>query len=43
MCWIADENSMIAKRLVAFAIVEGIFFSGSLVSIFWLKKRGLWP
>lgn len=39
--WI-DEGSF-AERLVAFAAVEGIFFSGSFCSIFWLKKRGLMP
>ncbi|MES2630285.1 MAG: ribonucleotide-diphosphate reductase subunit beta [Bacteroidota bacterium] len=39
--WI-DEGSF-AQRLVAFAAVEGIFFSGSFCSIFWLKKRGLMP
>ncbi len=39
--WI-DEASF-AERLVAFAAVEGIFFSGSFCSIFWLKKRGLMP
>ena len=39
--WI-DEGSF-AERLVAFAAVEGIFFSGSFCSIFWLKKRGLFP
>ncbi len=39
--WI-DEGSY-AERLVAFAAVEGIFFSGSFCSIFWLKKRGLMP
>jgi len=38
--WIGD-NSNFAKRLVAFAIVEGIFFSGSFCAIYWLKKRGL--
>ena len=38
--WI--ENGSFAERIVAFAAVEGIFFSGSL-SIFWLKKRGLMP
>jgi ribonucleotide reductase beta subunit family protein with ferritin-like domain len=32
-----------AQRLVAFACVEGIFFSGSFCAIFWLKKRGLMP
>jgi ribonucleoside-diphosphate reductase beta chain len=39
--WI--ENGDFAERLVAFAAVEGIFFSGSFCSIFWLKKRGLMP
>jgi len=37
-----DESSF-AERLIAFAAVEGIFFSGSFCSIFWLKKRGLMP
>lgn len=41
--WIADEEALFAERLVAFAAVEGIFFSGSFASIFWLKKRGLMP
>ncbi|OQD74873.1 hypothetical protein PENDEC_c009G06032 [Penicillium decumbens] len=41
--WITDRNSTFAQRLVAFACVEGIFFSGSFASIFWLKKRGLMP
>ena len=41
--WINDEDSSFAKRVVAFAVVEGIFFSGSFCSIFWLKKRGLMP
>lgn len=41
--WISDEESAFAERLVAFAAVEGIFFSGSFASIFWLKKRGLMP
>jgi ribonucleotide reductase beta subunit family protein with ferritin-like domain len=41
--WIADERSTFGERLVAFAAVEGIFFSGSFASIFWLKKRGLMP
>lgn len=41
--WISDERSTFAERLVAFAAVEGIFFSGSFASIFWLKKRGLMP
>ncbi|MFZ4543108.1 MAG: ribonucleotide-diphosphate reductase subunit beta [Saprospiraceae bacterium] len=39
--WI--KNASFAERLVAFAAVEGIFFSGSFCSIFWLKKRGLMP
>ncbi len=39
--WIEKGN--FAERLVAFAAVEGIFFSGSFCSIFWLKKRGLMP
>ncbi|KAJ1980683.1 Ribonucleotide-diphosphate reductase (RNR), small subunit [Dimargaris verticillata] len=41
--WINDQHSTFAKRLTAFAAVEGIFFSGSFASIFWLKKRGLMP
>ncbi|THU78652.1 ribonucleotide reductase small subunit [Dendrothele bispora CBS 962.96] len=41
--WIADKRSTFAERLVAFAAVEGIFFSGSFASIFWMKKRGLMP
>ncbi|KFD51494.1 hypothetical protein M514_07707 [Trichuris suis] len=41
--WIADKKSPFSDRLVAFAAVEGIFFSGSFASIFWLKKRGLMP
>jgi ribonucleoside-diphosphate reductase beta chain len=40
MTWI-DEAPTFAHRLIAFAAVEGIFFSGSFCSIFWLKKRGL--
>ncbi|MGB3464679.1 MAG: ribonucleotide-diphosphate reductase subunit beta, partial [Cyclobacteriaceae bacterium] len=39
--WI--ENGSFQERLIAFAAVEGIFFSGSFCSIFWLKKRGLMP
>ena len=42
MKWINDTDSF-AERLIAFAAVEGIFFSGSFCSIFWLKKRGLMP
>ncbi len=41
--WINDNRSGFATRLVAFACVEGIFFSGAFCSIFWLKKRGLLP
>ncbi|GAA5983729.1 hypothetical protein JCM11641_001733 [Rhodosporidiobolus odoratus] len=41
--WISDPKAVFAERLVAFAAVEGIFFSGSFASIFWLKKRGLMP
>lgn len=40
--WLASDNSF-TERLVAFAIVEGVFFSGSFCSIFWLKKRGKMP
>ena len=41
--WISDENSSFGERVIAFASVEGIFFSGSFAAIFWLKKRGLMP
>jgi ribonucleoside-diphosphate reductase subunit M2 len=41
--WISDKSSTFGSRLVAFAAVEGIFFSGAFASIFWLKKRGLMP
>jgi ribonucleotide reductase beta subunit family protein with ferritin-like domain len=41
--WIGDNRSSFATRLVAFACIEGIFFSGAFCSIFWLKKRGLMP
>ena len=41
--WIQDKRSSFATRLVAFACVEGIFFSGSFCAIYWLKKRGLMP
>lgn len=41
--WINDKKSNFAIRLVAFACVEGIFFSGAFCSIYWLKKRGLMP
>ncbi|XP_041950929.1 ribonucleoside-diphosphate reductase subunit M2 isoform X1 [Alosa sapidissima] len=41
--WIGNKNAEFGERVVAFAAVEGIFFSGSFASIFWLKKRGLMP
>lgn len=41
--WIHDNRSSFITRLVAFACVEGIFFSGAFCSIYWLKKRGLMP
>jgi ribonucleoside-diphosphate reductase subunit M2 len=41
--WISDKKASFSERLVAFAAVEGIFFSGAFASIFWLKKRGLMP
>lgn len=41
--WISHETASYAERIIAFASVEGIFFSGSFASIFWLKKRGLMP
>ena len=41
--WISNKDSNIATRLVAFAAVEGIFFSGAFCAIFWLKQRGLMP
>ncbi|KAM9315732.1 ribonucleoside-diphosphate reductase subunit M2 isoform 2-T2 [Gastrophryne carolinensis] len=41
--WISCKNSTYGERVVAFAAVEGIFFSGSFAAIFWLKKRGLMP
>ncbi|KAK9898270.1 hypothetical protein P389DRAFT_149531 [Cystobasidium minutum MCA 4210] len=43
LTWISDKQSTFGERIVAFAAVEGIFFSGSFASIFWLKKRGLMP
>lgn len=43
MRWISDDKSQFSERLVAFAAVEGIFFSGAFAAIFWLKKRGLMP
>tara|TARA_B100001094_G_scaffold323860_1_gene375491 strand:+ start:1 stop:981 length:981 start_codon:yes stop_codon:yes gene_type:complete len=41
--WINDSKSPFSTRVIGFAAVEGIFFSGSFCSIFWLKKRGLMP
>lgn len=41
--WCNREKASFAERIVAFAAVEGIFFSGSFCSIFWLKKRSLMP
>lgn len=41
--WISSKTATFGERIVAFAAVEGIFFSGSFASIFWLKKRGLMP
>jgi len=41
--WIYSDDANFATRLLAFAAVEGIFFSGSFCSIYWLKKRGLMP
>ena len=41
--WIQDKRSSFATRLLAFACVEGIFFSGAFCSIYWLKQRGLMP
>lgn len=41
--WIGSKTASFGERIVAFAAVEGIFFSGSFASIFWLKKRGLMP
>jgi len=43
LSWINSDNATYAERVVAFAAVEGIFFSGSFASIFWMKKRGLMP
>lgn len=41
--WIASKDTSFGERIIAFAAVEGIFFSGSFAAIFWLKKRGLMP
>lgn len=43
MQWLDSKKANFATRLIAFAVVEGIFFSGAFCSIFWLKKRGLMP
>ena len=41
--WCDADRASFAERIVAFAAVEGIFFSGSFCAVFWLKKRGLMP
>lgn len=41
--WIEDQDSPFAQRLIAFAIVEGVFFSGAFCSIYWLKEKGKMP
>lgn len=41
--WISSKSANFGERIIAFAAVEGIFFSGSFAAIFWLKKRGLMP
>lgn len=43
LAWISSKLANFGERVIAFAAVEGIFFSGSFASIFWLKKRGLMP
>ena len=43
MNWISSDRASYAERIIAYASVEGIFFSGSFAAIFWLKKRGLMP
>ena len=43
LTWTDKTKASFAERLIAFAAVEGIFFSGSFCAIFWLKKRGLMP
>ena len=43
MKWTADETATFGERCVAFAAVEGIFFSGSFAAIFWLKSKGIMP
>jgi ribonucleoside-diphosphate reductase beta chain len=41
--WIDNKDASFATRLLAFAVIEGVFFSGAFCSIFWLKQRGLMP
>lgn len=41
--WIDNDDASFAQRLIGFAIVEGVFFSGAFCAIYWLKKRGLMP
>jgi ribonucleoside-diphosphate reductase beta chain len=41
--WVENKDASFATRLLAFAVVEGIFFSGAFCSIYWLKQRGLMP
>jgi ribonucleotide reductase beta subunit family protein with ferritin-like domain len=41
--WIMDQDASFAQRLIAFAIVEGVFFSGAFCAIFWLKEKGKMP
>ena len=43
MKWLNSDTDSFAERLIAFAAIEGIFFSGAFCSIYWLKKRGLMP
>ena len=43
MKWLNSDKDSFAERLIAFAAIEGIFFSGAFCSIYWLKKRGLMP
>jgi ribonucleotide reductase beta subunit family protein with ferritin-like domain len=43
MAWIENKEVSFATRLLAFAVVEGIFFSGAFCAIFWLKQRGVMP
>lgn len=43
MRWTSSQDASFGERIVAFAAVEGIFFSGSFAAIFWIKKRGLMP